>query len=54
MATDPDYDRSAVIKAVLRAPHHATDLVKYTKDSIELILLGLERLRLVMIISSIG
>ena len=54
IATHPDYDRSTVIKAALRAPHHATNFVKYTRDSIELILLGLERLRLVMIISLIG
>ena len=37
IATDPDYDRSAVIKAALRAPHHAANFVKYTRDSIELI-----------------
>ena len=33
IATDHDYDRSAVIKAALRAPHHATNFVKYTRDS---------------------
>ena len=37
IATDPDYDRTAVIKAALWAPHHATNSVKYTRDSIELI-----------------
>ena len=37
-ATDPDYDRSVVIKTALRAPHHATNFVINTRDSIELIL----------------
>ena len=38
ISTDPDYDLSAVIKVALRAPHHAENFVKYTRDSIELIL----------------
>ena len=38
IATDPDYDRTAIIKAALRAQHHVTNFVKYTRDSIELIL----------------
>ena len=38
IATDPDYDHSAVIKVALGAPHHATNFVKYTRDGIELIL----------------
>ena len=45
IATDPDYDCSAVIKAALRAPHRTVDFVKYTRDSIEIILariIGLE------------
>ena len=28
IATDPDYDCSAVIKVALRASHHATNFVK--------------------------
>ena len=43
-AAAPDYDRSAVIKAALRAPHRPTDFVKYTSDSIELILAGIRKL----------
>ena len=37
-ATDPEYDRSAVLKAALRETHHATNFVRYTRDSMELIL----------------
>ena len=38
VAIDHDYDRCAVIKAALQAPHRAADFVKYTRASIELIL----------------
>ena len=38
IATDPACDRRAAIKAMLPAVHHAVDFVKYTRDSIELIL----------------
>ena len=43
IATDPDYDRSAVIKEALRAPHHVTNFFRHSMDSIELIFARIRR-----------
>ena len=42
-AIETDYDHSAVINAVLLAPQRAADFVRYTRDSIELILARLRK-----------